>query len=104
MTKNTPMKSSTILRRFDEAPDFDGHFHYRSIIGKIAYVESGSRPDLSFALNACSRFSHAPKQPHGTAVKRITHYLAGTRDKGLRLNPRHDRSFEVFVDTSFCGD
>jgi hypothetical protein len=41
-TKNIPMKSTDILRRHQDSEPFDENFHYRSIIGKLNYLEKGS--------------------------------------------------------------
>ncbi|MFN7263289.1 MAG: reverse transcriptase domain-containing protein, partial [Cyanobacteriota bacterium] len=103
-TKETPMRSSVILSRHPESTPFDNSFHYRSVIGKLNYLEKGSRPDISYAVHQCARFCSAPMVEHGDAVRWIVRYLKGTRDKGLHLQPQKDRSFEVFVDADFAGN
>lgn len=102
--KSTPMVSSRILQKEPDSPDFDNQFNYRSVIGKIAYLEKGTRPELAYACHQCSRFSSDPKKAHGEAVKRIGRYLLGTADKGMFVKPDISRSFEVFVDADFCGN
>ena len=52
---------------------------YNSIIGMMLYLESNTRPDISFAVHQCSRFTHNTKSPHKTAAKRICWYLQGTK-------------------------
>ena len=81
------MKSSNILCWHNDSPEFNRHFHYCSIIGKMAYIEQGLQPDISFALNACSCYAHNLKQPHRMAVKHIGHYVAKTHKQGLVLRP-----------------
>ncbi|GKD85234.1 hypothetical protein Tco_1356388 [Tanacetum coccineum] len=56
-------------------PDADVHL-YRSMIGTLMYLTS-SRPDIMFAVCACSRFQVTPKVSHMHAVKRIFRYLKG---------------------------
>ena len=80
--KTTPMSSSKLLSRHTESPSFDNSFHYRSIIGKLNYLEKASRPDLAYACHQCARFSSDPKKEHGDAVRWLGRYLKGTRDKG----------------------
>ncbi|GJV81434.1 ribonuclease H-like domain-containing protein [Tanacetum coccineum] len=53
----------------EEATDVDVHL-YRSMIGSLMYL-SASRPDIMFAVCACSRFQVTPKTSHLNAVKRF---------------------------------
>ena len=48
---------------------------YASVIGMMLYLASNTRPDISFAVNQCVRFTHNTKVSHETAVKRICMYL-----------------------------
>ena len=102
--KRTPAASSKILSAFPDSQPFDGHFHYRRIIGKLNYLEKSTRPDISYAVHQCARFSSDPKQQHGDAIKWLCRYLAGTKDKGLILKPDNSASFQVYVDSDFAGN
>ena len=102
--KDTPMQSSKILFRHADAETFDKSFDYRSVIGKLNYLEKGSRPDIAYAAHQCARFAADPRKPHGDAVRWLGRYLLGTRDKGMILRPDSNRSFEVHVDADFCGN
>ncbi|CAJ1970060.1 unnamed protein product [Cylindrotheca closterium] len=97
------MIHSRILQKEADSPEFDNQFNYRSVIGKIAYLEKGTRPELAYACHQCSRFSSAPKKAHGEAIKQIGRYLLGTEDKGMFIKPDLRKSFEVYVDADFCG-
>ena len=66
--KETPAASSRILRRNDDGVDHDRSFHYRSVIGKLNYLEKATRPDISFATHQCACFAAAPKKSHAQAV------------------------------------
>ncbi|GJU74974.1 ribonuclease H-like domain-containing protein [Tanacetum coccineum] len=57
------------LTKDEEAADVDVHL-YRSMIGSLMYL-TASRPDIMFAVCACSRFQVTPKTSHLNAVKRI---------------------------------
>ena len=48
--KRTPAISSRLLHRDINAAPCKGSFHYRSVIGKLNYLEKGTRPDITFAL------------------------------------------------------
>jgi len=100
-TKDTPAMG--ILH-----PDCSGHpredkWNYRSVIGKLNYLAQNTRPDLSFAVHQCARYSTNPTALHEFAVKRIGRYLLLTRDKGLIMSPRQDFRLDMFVDADFAG-
>ena len=48
---------------------------YASVIGMLLYLESNTRPNISFDVNQCAQFTHNTKTSHETAVKRICRYL-----------------------------
>jgi len=81
-------------------------WNYRSVIGKLDFLEKSTRPDIAYAVHQCARFSENPKENHSKAVKRIIRYLAGTKDKGLELRPNSTNPPQVdcYVDADFCGN
>lgn len=102
--KNIPACSSKILSRHPDSPPFDGHFNFRSVIGKLNYLEKATRPDIAYIVHQCARFTVNPKEEHGKALKWLGRYLKGTRDKGIILRPVKDKGLEVHVDADFCGN
>jgi hypothetical protein len=102
--KSTPMSSSRLLSRHTGSEDFDASFNYRSVIGKLNYLEKGSRSDIAYATHQCARFSSCPKKEHGAAVRWLARYLKGTRDKGTILRADKEKGLEVFVDADFAGN
>ena len=103
-TKKIPAASSKILKRHAESEKFKGSFNYRSIIGKVNYLEKGSRLDLAYATHQAARFVEDPKLEHGEAVQWMGKYIHGTIGKGLLMTPRRDEGLEVFVDADFAGN
>ena len=103
-TKSTPASSSQILFRHTDSDSFDRSFDYRSVIGKLNYLERVSRPDISYLTHQCTRFSADPKVEHGKAVRWLGRHLAGTRDKGLLLRPEDTKDLEIFVDANLPGN
>jgi hypothetical protein len=75
--KTTPGASSRLLSRHCNSLPFDNSFHYRSVIGKINYLERGCRPDISYMTHQCARFSSEPKVEHGKAIRWLARYLKG---------------------------
>nr|GEW46826.1 hypothetical protein [Tanacetum cinerariifolium] len=74
-TTSTPIETQKPLVKDEEVADVDVHL-YRSMIGSLMYLTT-SRPDVMFAVCACSRFQVTPKTSHLQAVKRIFRYLKG---------------------------
>jgi hypothetical protein len=54
-TKATP--AAEILGPFKASPPFEDSFNYRSVIGKILYVSSNTRCEITLANHKCARFS-----------------------------------------------
>jgi hypothetical protein len=102
-TKETPAPSTVKLRRHEKADIFDGHFHYRSVIGKLNFLEKSTRPDMSYSVHQCARYSATPKAAHGKAVKHIGRYLFGTKTDGIILHPDTNIGFEIYADADFAG-
>jgi Reverse transcriptase (RNA-dependent DNA polymerase) len=100
--KSTPCASTKLLSKHPQSPAFDNHFHYRSVIGKLNYLEKCTRPDIAYAVHQCARFSADPKYEHGQAVKWLGRYLRGTRDKGMIIRP-NDSSLHLYTDSDWSG-
>ena len=75
---------------------------YASVIGMILYLASNARPDISFAVHQCARFTHNTKVSHETDVKRIHRYLQGTNENGLLFNPSKKLVVDCYADADFA--
>nr|GEY66445.1 hypothetical protein [Tanacetum cinerariifolium] len=60
----------------DEPDDAVNVYLFRSIIGSLMYL-TASRPDIMFAVSACSRHQVTPLTSHLNAIKKIFKYLKG---------------------------
>nr|GEW93037.1 hypothetical protein [Tanacetum cinerariifolium] len=74
-TASTLIETQKPLVKHEEAVDVDVYL-YRSMIGSLMYL-TASRPDIMFAVCACSRFQVTPKTLHLQAMKRIFRCLKG---------------------------
>jgi hypothetical protein len=64
---------------------------YREAIGSLMYASVATRPDITYAVSALSRFLDNPGSIHWEAAKRVFRYLSGTRDFTLTYGEeRHD--------------
>jgi hypothetical protein len=82
-TTKLPAPSNRILRAHHESSSHAETWHYRSLIGKLNFLAQSTRPDISYAVHQCARFTASPKREHRKAVKNIGRYLAGTKNLGI---------------------
>lgn len=69
----------------------------------LLYLTGHSRPDISFAVHQCVRYTFKPKRCHEAALVRIGRYLKGTADKGLILRPSLSPRIDAYPDADFAG-
>ncbi|GJY43806.1 putative ribonuclease H-like domain-containing protein [Tanacetum coccineum] len=100
-TASTPIETQKPLVKDEEASDVDVHL-YRSMIGSLMYLNA-SRPDIMFAVYACSRFHVTPKTSHLSAVKRIFRYLKGKTKLGLWYPRVSSFDLEAYSDSDYAG-
>ncbi|GKA98297.1 putative ribonuclease H-like domain-containing protein [Tanacetum coccineum] len=98
---STPIETQKPLVKDEEASDVDVHL-YRSMIGSLMYL-TASRPDIMFAVCACSRFQVTPKSSHLSAVKRIFRYLKGKPKLGLWYPRVSSFDLESYSDSDYAG-
>ena len=91
----------TDVNGFEDKRDWPNSYAYD--IGIILYLALKKRPDISFAVNKCYRFTHNTKASRKTAVKSICRYLQGTKDNGLVLNTSKKLVVDCYADADFAG-
>ena len=69
--KSTPALSSQILHPDVDGEDMGDEFQYRSVIGKLYFLEKSTRIDISYSVHQCACFSENPKKSHSSAVNAI---------------------------------
>ncbi|GJT03166.1 putative ribonuclease H-like domain-containing protein [Tanacetum coccineum] len=99
-TSSTPIETQKPLIKDEEATDVDVHL-YRSMIGSLMYL-TASRPDIMYAVCACSRFQVTPKTSHLHAVKRIFRYLKGKPKLGLWYPRVSSFYMEAYSDSDYA--
>ncbi|GJZ56863.1 putative ribonuclease H-like domain-containing protein [Tanacetum coccineum] len=101
-TTKTPMETHKPLSKDENKIDVDVHL-YRSMIGSLMYLTS-SRPDIMFAMCACSRFQVQPKASHMHVVKRIfRRYLKGQPTLGLWYPQDLPFDLIAYSDSDYTG-
>jgi hypothetical protein len=101
--KQTPAPTESLGKDRKGSP-FSQEFSYASVIGMMLYLTQ-TRPEISFAVSQCARYTHGPTVKHARYLKHIGRYLKHTRTKGLLLNPKRDSPLDIqcFVDADFAG-
>ena len=102
--RSIPACSTKLVHKDTGGESTEANFHYRSVIGKLNFLEKSTRLDISVSVHQCTQFQDNPKKSHIQAVRAIGRYLIGTRDKGVVMKPDHTKSFECWVDTDFAGN
>ena len=73
------------------------------MIGCLLYL-TGSRPDIAFNVDICSRFQSNSKVSHLNAVKKIIKYVGGTCNYGLFYSKESNLSLAGFSDSDWAGN
>jgi len=100
--KWTPAKAEPLVLDANGDPP-DGTYNYASVLGMMQYLQGHSRPDITYAVSQCSRYTHRVRRSHEIALERIGQYLKGTQDDGLILKPTSLFDVDCFVDADFAG-
>nr|GEV07220.1 uncharacterized mitochondrial protein AtMg00810-like [Tanacetum cinerariifolium] len=98
---STPIDTEKPLLKDPNGEDVDVHT-YRSMIGSLMYLTS-SRPDIMFAVCACTHFQVTPKASHLYAVKRIFRYLKGKPHLGLWYPKDSPFDLVAYLDSDYAG-
>nr|GEU78968.1 uncharacterized mitochondrial protein AtMg00810-like [Tanacetum cinerariifolium] len=98
---STSIETNKALLKDEEAEDVDVHL-YRSMIRSLRYL-TASRPDIMFAVCACTRFQVTPKFSHLHAMKKIFRYLKGQPKLGIWYPRDSPFDLEVFSNSDYAG-
>ena len=77
---------------------------YRGVVGALAWLVLGTRPDIAFATSSLAPFGHDLGRVYWDAAKRVLRYLKGTKQWRLVLGGKPpeiaaftDADWEVIV-------
>ncbi|GJR71506.1 putative ribonuclease H-like domain-containing protein [Tanacetum coccineum] len=100
-TATTPYEAAKTKLKDETDPPVNVHL-YRSMIGSLMYL-TASRPDIMFAVSACSRHQVTPLTSHLNAVKKIFKYLKGHPKLGLWYPKDSPFQLEAYSDSDYAG-
>jgi hypothetical protein len=78
---------------------------YARLLGELQFISNATRPDIAFAVNRLAAYTANPSLQHTGMLKRILHYLSGTKDYAITYlaNPRVDHRLQGYADASYAG-
>ena len=101
---STPADISVKLTKDDGVSKEVDSTEYQSLVGSLLYAAIATRPDISQAVGAVSKFCSSPTQAHFTATKRILRYLKSTADTALTYSKSSCASLVGYSDADWAGD
>ena len=75
---------------------------YRTLVGKLIYLTI-TRPDLSFAAQHLSQFSHAPRTTHMKALLRVLRYIKLSLGQGLYFPSNNNLTLQAYCDSDWAA-
>ncbi|MBW0541367.1 hypothetical protein O181_081082 [Austropuccinia psidii MF-1] len=96
LRRDSPLPTLPDKATLDPAP-------FRSVIVSLAYLVSGSRPELAFAMNYLARHSMGPTATHWELLDHVIGYLLKTRHRGINMRPG-TLSLNLWSNAGWGGD
>lgn len=92
-----------VREKLTESEPLPTENQFRELLGRLLYIATCTRPDISHAVNVASRTGN-PTQAHWVALKRILRYLKGTVDLGIRFRWEKYPKLVGFSDADYAND
>lgn len=73
---------------------------YQSLVGRLNWLTTKTRPDLRHAMFRLQRRMHAPTTVDAKALKVVYRHLRDTITYGITLVPDHTKGIEDYVDAA----
>ncbi len=70
---------------------------FRSLLGKVMYLMTSTRPDVCFSVSLLSRFAKNPFDKHLYAIKHLVKYLINTKNLYLTFKRHHPVNYKLLA-------
>ena len=80
---STPMEAALLPPGPPNIDETVNRVEYQSKVGNIMYAMLGTRPNLTYAVSALSKFNSCPITAHHLAMGRVLRYLKTTKHIGI---------------------
>lgn len=101
---SSPVNPDVKLTVCENSDDVYNQEMYQAVVGSLLYLSTKTRPDIAFAVSSAAHFCASHTQEHWTAVKRILHYLNGSRHLGLLYKANALSEIAGYSDADWAGD
>ncbi|KAK7590678.1 hypothetical protein V9T40_002291 [Parthenolecanium corni] len=98
----TPMEKNLNLPVSAECDSYVSD--YRSLIGALLFIGTGTRLDVSYAINYLSRFQRCATATHFRYALRVLKYLQETSHMKLTFTGNMDQVLEGWADADWAAD
>jgi hypothetical protein len=103
ISKKTPVSPGTDVYSTD-GKLLDDRSLYLSIVGRLIYLSTHSRPDISFIVSRLCQFMQAPTQVHLDLAKRVIRYFKHTINYKIWYTPANNNSIQTYCDADYAND
>jgi hypothetical protein len=101
---NPSVEGQVMLKCMEKDPKMENR-PYRSLVGSLLYVATGTRPDIAFAVGRLSRHLENPSEEHWNAAIRVLRYLKSTATHGICYRSKQgDLKMNAFSDADWGSD
>ncbi|CAA7014470.1 unnamed protein product [Microthlaspi erraticum] len=76
---------------------------YASVVGSLNYVQTCTRPDITFAVGMLGRYQSNPGMDHWKAAKKFLKYLQGTKEHMLTFRRSNHLEIIGYSDSDYAG-
>ena len=97
----TPFDPSIYLKKNLGEPILQSQ--YAQIIGSLGFLANYTRPDIAYAVNRLSRYTHNHNKDHWIALERVLRYLKGTKSYSLKFSG-FSTVLEGYSNANWIGD
>ncbi|GJR79245.1 cysteine-rich receptor-like protein kinase 8 [Tanacetum coccineum] len=96
----TPLDPNIKLT-YDSGTPLTDSSHYRTLVGKFIYLTI-TRPDIAFAAQLLSQFSHSPHTTHLKALQRVLRYIKLSLGQGLFFSRTNPLTLQAYCDSDWA--
>lgn len=91
--------------KLDKSKECVETIKYRNLIDQLLYISTGTRPDVSYAVNYLSRYQSCYDATHYKYTMRVVKYLYKTKNLKLKFkNQERNEALNCMVDSDYAGD
>ena len=88
---STPMDLNVKLVPNPDGNKGDHSNSFAQLVGELQFLANATMPDIAYAVNRLAAYTANPSLQHVSMLKRMLHYLAGTKTHGITYSKNHSK-------------